>query len=57
MEPKTLLKSKTFWIACLQAIVGVLAVFTSAYPTVGSLLIAKSFMDILIRVYTDRPIA
>ncbi len=53
---KSLLQSKTFWVATVQALVGVVTVFTTAYPTVGLLIIAKSLLDIVIRLLTSRSI-
>jgi len=56
MEAKSILKSKTFWIAVIQAIAGVIAVFATAYPAVGDLLIAKSIIDVIVRYFTVSPI-
>jgi hypothetical protein len=49
---KSIFQSKTFRIACLQALVAVLIVFTSAYPNIGWLLLAKSALDIYLRSVT-----
>lgn len=49
---KSLYTSKTFWLATTQAIIGMIAVFASAYPDVGALMVAKSFFDILLRIET-----
>lgn len=53
---KTLLSSKTFWLAAAQAVVGIIAIFATTYPTVGGLLIAKSIADIILRLVTTDPI-
>lgn len=53
---KSLLQSKTFWIAVLQAVAGIAVVFSTAYPAVGSLLIAKSVIDVILRVVTTTTI-
>lgn len=53
---KALVTSKTFQLAALQAIIGAIAVFTSAYPDVGWLLVAKSALDIYLRSKTNQSI-
>lgn len=53
---KALIESKTFWIAVAQAILGVIAVFQSAYPElqgVGAIAILKSLLDVFLRAGTD----
>jgi len=50
-------KSKTFWIAGIQASLGVVAVFSAAYPDVGWLMIIKSILDIYIRSTTTKPVS
>ena len=49
---KPFYKSRTFWIACLQGIVGVTAVLINIYPEVGVLVVMKSILDIVLRVQT-----
>lgn len=49
-------QSKTIWIAILQAIAGIFVAFSLEYPTAGWLLTAKSIVDILIRISTDKEI-
>ncbi len=56
-QAKGLLQSRTFWIAALQAAAGVIAVFATAYPAAGWLLIAKSVLDIYLRSTTTQPIS
>ncbi len=53
---KSLFSSKTFWLAFVQGLVGVIGVFATTYPTVGGLLIAKSIVDIVLRVLTVEPV-
>lgn len=53
---KSLFRTKTFWLATAQAVVGVLAIFASAYPEVGGLMIAKSIIDVILRSYTAEPV-
>ena len=54
---KSILESKTFWLACFQALIGIVTIFMSAYPAVGGLVIAKSVLDIVLRVMTTTTIA
>ena len=54
---KSLWASKTFWVAVLQASVGVVAAFASAYPEIGTILILKSIADVLLRIATTQPVA
>jgi uncharacterized membrane protein len=56
IQAKSIFKSKTFWIAVLQAIGGVAVTFSSAYPKVGVFLILKSLVDIALRVATEQPV-
>jgi len=58
-KAKTLVQSKTFWIAVIQAVIGIVVVFTTAYPelqAVGGIAIAISLLDILLRTITQMPI-
>ena len=53
VETKSMLSSRTFWLAILQMIAGFLVVIFNQFPelqAVGSLAIAKSLLDIIIRV-------
>lgn len=49
---KSIFKSKTFWIAVIQAVIGIVVVFSDAYPAIGGLLIAKSVLDVILRTVT-----
>lgn len=53
---KSILESKTFWLAFAQALVGIVGIFHGAYPTIGWLLEAKSALDILNRFYTSEAV-
>lgn len=53
---KDWIKSKTVWLALLQAASGAVLVFQSAYPEIGGLIIAKSVIDIILRFITTEPI-
>jgi hypothetical protein len=58
-KTKKLLQSKTFYVAVIQAIIGIVVVFTSTYPelqAVGGVAVAKSILDILLRTLTSMPI-
>jgi hypothetical protein len=50
---KSILASKVFWLAFLQAVAGVIVVFSTSYPDVGGLLIAKSCVDVILRIFTN----
>ena len=52
---KSIFESKVFWLAVAQAVVGVIVIFSSAYPEVGGLVIAKSVADIALRFLTVMP--
>ena len=53
---KSLLQSKTFWLAVIQALIGIVAVFATTYPSIGGLLVAKSVLDIVLRMVTTTEI-
>ena len=53
---KTLLSSKTFWIAVSQAVGAVLIVAFTELDMMGGVLIVKSVVDIILRLQTDEPI-
>lgn len=59
LKTKSLLQSKVFWLAVIQAVIGVIAVFTTSYPelqVVGSIAVVKSILDVLLRTVTQLPI-
>ena len=56
-QVKALVQSKTFWLAIIQAVIAVVVVFSTAYPSAGFLLLAKSGLDIILRIYTSVPVA
>jgi hypothetical protein len=53
---KSLFSSKTFWLAVVQAILGIVVIFSTTYPDVGWLLTAKSVLDIVLRFTTTTPV-
>lgn len=53
---KSIFISKTFLLACAQALSGVAVVFATAYPMLGWLLIVKAIIDVVLRYYTDEPV-
>jgi hypothetical protein len=50
---KTLLQSKTFWLAVSQAVGAVLIVGLTELDMMGGVLIVKSVVDIILRLSTD----
>jgi len=54
---KTLLNSKTFWIAVIQAAAGVAVVALTELDMIGYIGIFKSFVDIWIRLLTTEPVS
>ncbi len=56
IEAKSLFGSKVFWIAMAQAVIAVVIVFQGYYPDAGWLLMAKSMLDIALRMMTTKPI-
>lgn len=56
-QAKALVQSKQFWVAAIQALIAVIIVFSTAYPQAGFLLLAKSGLDIILRIYSIAPIA
>lgn len=59
MRTKALLESRTFWVAVAQSLAGAYLVFAAAYPgleTVGFVFMAKSLLDVFLRLQTSAPI-
>ncbi len=52
---KSIFSSRTFWLAVAQAITGAVVIFSTQYPDVGGLIIAKSALDIVLRFLTTQP--
>lgn len=53
---KTLLQSKTFWVAVIQAVAGVVVVALTQLDLVGYVAVFKSIVDIVLRLITTEPI-
>lgn len=53
---KSILSSKTFWLAVIQALAGVVVIFQTNYPEVGWIAVAKSVVDVVLRLVTRDPI-
>ncbi len=49
-------KSRTIWVAVLQSLVAIISIWSNIYPEVGGILLAKSFVDILLRTITNKKI-
>ncbi len=56
MLMKNILQSRTFWLAFAQAVAGAVVVFSTQYPAVGGLVIAKSIVDVILRFLTTQPV-
>jgi len=54
---KTLLNSKTFWIAVIQAVAGIAVIALTELDLIGYVGIFKSFVDIVIRTMTTEEIS
>lgn len=57
IQAKSLFQSKTFWVAVIQAVIAVIVVFSTNYPSIGWFLAAKSILDVVLRLATTQPIA
>jgi hypothetical protein len=57
IQAKPFWQSKTLWLAIIQAVVGVFAVVSTSYPTLGWIVVAKSILDVILREVTNQPIA
>lgn len=53
---KSLMQSKTFWIAVIQAVAGVVVVALTQLDLVGYVAVFKSLVDIVLRLITTEPI-
>lgn len=57
---KSLFKSKTFLLACLQCAIAIVTIFTTQYPelqAVGGILVIKSCLDIFLRTITTQEVS
>lgn len=57
VSPKSIFESKTFWVACIQGLAGIMVVLLEHYPNLGYLMIAKSFIDVIVRFLSSRPVS
>lgn len=57
IQTKSIFTSRVFWIATIQAVAGAIAIFTTSFPAVGWLVIAKSVVDVALRFTTDIPVS
>lgn len=55
-EFKTAILSKTLWVAVIQGAIGVIVVLSDMYPTAGWVIVAKSIVDIALRLITTQPV-
>ena len=56
MTAKAIFTSKTFWVAILQGVLGVLVVVGTSAPELGWVVILKSIIDIGLRMLTTEPV-
>jgi len=54
---KSIFLSKTFWVAVLQAAVGILVVVGTSAPDIGWIMVAKSILDVILRVISTGPVS
>ena len=50
---KSLYSSKTFWLAVIQGLVGILVALMTIHPEIGGLIVLKSVADIILRIVTE----
>lgn len=55
-KTKNLFKSRTFWVAVVQGVLGVLVVVMTEVPEFGGLVVAKSVLDVALRLVTGEPV-
>lgn len=53
---KSLMQSKTFWVAVIQAVAGVVVLALTELDLVGYVAVLKSIVDIILRLITTEPI-
>lgn len=53
---KALLSSKTFWVAVIQAVSGIVIVALTELDLVGYVAMFKSVVDIVLRLVTSDPV-
>lgn len=53
---KSWYKSKTVWLAILQAVAGIVVVFSTQHPEIGALVLMKSLLDVTLRFVTQLPV-
>ena len=53
---KSLFSSKVFWVAVIQAVVGVVVVSLTQLDMVGYVAIVKSIADVILRLVTTEPV-
>ena len=49
---KKLFESKTIWVAIIQGALGVILVLQTEYPLLGEIAVAKSMLDVALRLLT-----
>jgi hypothetical protein len=54
---KSILLSKTVWVAIIQGVLGVVVALGTSIPTVGWMMVVKSVCDILLRTITTQTVS
>lgn len=60
VKAKSLISSRSFWLAVAQGLIGIYVAATTQYPdlaTVGWVAIVKSILDVYLRYTTTTPVA
>lgn len=53
---KSIFTSKTFIVACLQGLLGIVVAIYSIQPELGQIMILKSILDVTLRYLTEEPV-
>jgi len=53
---KSIFASKTFWLAVVQGLAGVMLVVKTTYPTLGWVGVVLAVLQIVNRFYTDQAV-
>jgi hypothetical protein len=54
---KSIFTSKVFWLAVVQAVIGILVAIGTSIPNVGWLIVVKSVLDVILRFLTTGPVS
>ena len=48
--------SKTLWLALIQGVAGIVTVLATDFPSLGWVAVAKSFVDVVLRLITVKAV-